>query len=252
MSEYTYSAHALPTPVTAPSTSQQELDALQERYAALRLEALLTAPHAFGSTHALESAFTPEEWRGKIWREDAVVLVCVARPPGAPAFDSDNQKEALLDSQSTWVGSAIMRGPLPGSEYELQTSEGAPPLFGSDAEETKWHMTAVFASAAHRGCGIGKMLIQKGKEYSLGRTAGLRGPSKARFRVMIHPDNFVVVALYSKSGFVDAGRTTGQEAYRANGDLDGWDKKYHSLSDEMKVYWTTANVAIVMEWVGQI
>jgi GNAT superfamily N-acetyltransferase len=221
------------------------------RYAALRLEALLTSPKAFASTHAIESKFTTEDWADRVWREDAVVLVCVAHP----VTPQSNEGSGIFDGE--WVGSAILRGPIPGHEYALQPDSGAP-LFGSDDVETKWQMTAVFASATHRGRGLGKMLIQAGKDYAMAHTSDLRSglvspqPAKVRLRVLIHPDNLVVLSLYSATGFVDVGRTTGQEAYRTNGDLSSWDLKLKTLTDELKVYWKTAKVAVVMEWSGEI
>ncbi|KAJ7505862.1 hypothetical protein B0H11DRAFT_1976461 [Mycena galericulata] len=248
---FTYSTHALPCPATSPFPPP-DFSFLAQKYAAARLEALLTAPNAFGSTHAIESKFTPEEWEARIWRHDVVVLVCVAQPAslepmkGASPFEGE------------WVGTAILRGPLPANEYALLPEADALGTDNTEAE-TKWQMTAVFASVAHRGCGIGKMLIRAGKDYALAQTPNLRlglrlasqGPLKVRLRVMIHPDNLVVLSLYSKTGFVDAGRATGQEAYRTNGDFSMWALKLQSLTDEMKVYWTTARVAVVMEWLGE-
>ncbi|KAJ7119815.1 hypothetical protein C8R44DRAFT_788895 [Mycena epipterygia] len=243
MPQYTYSIHALPSPKTS-SSPPADFAWLAEKYTALRLEALLTSPKAFGSTHAIERKFTPAEWGECIWRDDAVVLVCVAhsvsQEEGEPV-----QASALAGD---WVGSAILRGPLSADEYALPLDSGAPP-FGSDDEETRWQMTAVFASAAHRGHGLGKMLIQAGKDYAMKH---LLGPARVRLRVMIHPDNLTVLALYSATGFVDAGRTTGQEAYRTNGDLSSWDLKLNTLTDEEKVLWTTARVAVVMEWLSDI
>ncbi|KAF7365632.1 N-acetyltransferase domain-containing protein [Mycena venus] len=246
--QYTYSTHALPSPRTTASPPPN-FPSITRRYAALRLEALLTSPKAFGSTHAIESNFTPEEWANKIWRDDAVVLVCVAHP--AAESDHNSGEAPTLDGE--WVGSAILRGPIPGNDYALPPDSGAPP-FGSDDTETKWQMTAVFASAAHRGRGLGKLLIQAGKDYAMVQTPGLiiQRPAKARLRVLIHPDNLAVLSLYSGTGFVDVARTTGQEAYRTNGDLSSWDLKLQSLTDDLKVHWKTAKVAVVMEWLGEV
>lgn len=245
--EFTYSAHPLPCP-RASTSPPSNFPVLAQRYAAARLEALLTAPHAFGSTYAIESTFTPEEWGARIWRDDAVVLV-VAATPTRPAPGSVSP----LDGE--WVGTAILRGPLSACDYALR-HEGEAPAEDeaeedTDTDTTNWQMTAVFASAAHRGRGIGKMLVQAGKDYALAQARSM-GKSKVRLRVIIHPDNLVVLSLYSKAGFVDAGRTTGKEAYRTNGDLASWGLKLASLSDEMKVYWTTAREGVVMEWSGQV
>ncbi|KAJ7776809.1 hypothetical protein DFH07DRAFT_797896 [Mycena maculata] len=239
MPQFTYSTHTLPCPRTTPSPPP-DLAVIAQKYATARLEALLASPNAFASTHAIESIFTPEEWAKKIWREDAVVLVCVARP---------DFEVGPLDGE--WVGCAILRGPLPAREYALPP-EAAAPAAGRDDAETKWQMTGVFVSVAHRGRGIGKMLIQAGKDYAVAQTQADPPLSRVRLRVMIHPDNLLVLSLYSKAGFVDAGgRATGQEAYRTNGDESLFALKLNSLSEEMKMYWTTARVAIVLEWLGE-
>ncbi|KAJ7119827.1 hypothetical protein C8R44DRAFT_788919 [Mycena epipterygia] len=243
--QYKYSTHALPSPRTSTSPPADFIW-LAQKYATLRLEALLTSPNAFASTHAIESQFTAAEWGERIWRDDAVVLVCVAH-----LVPQDAESEQASPLAGNWVGSAILRGPLPAEEYALAPESGAPPI-GSDDEETRWQMTAVFASAAHRGHRLGKMLIQAGKDYAMVQTAKLLAPAKVRLRVMIHPDNLAVLALYSGTGFVDAGRGTGQEAYRTNGDLASWDLKLKSLTDVLKVYWTTQRVAVVMEWLSDL
>ncbi|KAJ7051763.1 hypothetical protein C8F01DRAFT_1174019 [Mycena amicta] len=223
--QYTYSTVALPCPRTA-SSPPSDFPVLAQRYAALRLEALATAPNAFASTHAIESLLTPEQWGSKIWREDAVVLVCIAHPAGEPASNS------AIDG--TWVGSAILRGPMSLDDYTLPPESKAPQP-GDDTEETRWQMTAVFASAAHRGRGLGKLLIQAAKEYAVAhtRTSTAR---RVRLRAMIHPDNTVVLGLYTGVGFTDVARATGKEAYRTNGDVAQW----------------TALVAIVLEWLEEV
>ncbi|KAJ7119832.1 hypothetical protein C8R44DRAFT_569005, partial [Mycena epipterygia] len=185
-----------------------------QKYAALRLEALLISPNAFGSTHSIESTFTPAEWGERIWREDAVVLVCVAN---LVSQDGEPVKASALAGD--WVGSAILRGPLSAEEYELPPESGALPADSGDGE-TRWQMSAFFVSTAHRGSGLGKTLLQAGKDYVMrhAATMGPRWPAKVKLRALISPDNLEVLALYSAAGFVAAGRVTGKEAYRTNGD----------------------------------
>ncbi len=45
------------------------------RYRDIRLASLLDTPDAFGSTHAREQAFTPDEWRARLERPGFVTLV---------------------------------------------------------------------------------------------------------------------------------------------------------------------------------
>ncbi|KAK7050526.1 N-acetyltransferase domain-containing protein [Favolaschia claudopus] len=239
--QYAYSTQALPSPRTSRSPPPN-IESIADCYATLRLEALQAFPNAFGSSYAIESTFTPDEWVSRVWRDDAVVLVCIAHP-------------SIASLEGQWVGSAILRGPMPGHEYALPPQSGAPP-FGSDDTETKWQMTAVYASASHRGRGIGKMLVQAAKDYakSHSHTSSELGPppTKLRIRAIIHPDNLKVLSLYESAGFVDVARINGKEAYRTNGDSAFWEMKLQTLSEEMKVYWSTAYVGVVLEWKGEI
>ncbi|KAJ6624371.1 hypothetical protein B0H10DRAFT_2006947, partial [Mycena sp. CBHHK59/15] len=209
-----------------------------------------TSPGAFPSSHAIESKFTPQQWCKRVWRDDAVVLVCVAHPLSSVSEPISDATTEGGDGvfEGTWVGIATMRGPIPASEYALPAEAGAP---------TKWQMTAVFASAGHRGQGVGKKLIQAAKDYALAQTMDPRlglvsAPVKVRFRVLIHPNNLPVIKLYAGAGFVDAGRATGKEAYRTNGDLASWVLKLDTLNDEEKVYWSTQRVAVALEWTNEV
>ncbi|KAF7317381.1 N-acetyltransferase domain-containing protein [Mycena chlorophos] len=238
-----YTPLALPSPRTHP-TRPADLAAIAQRYATFRIEALTTSPKAFGSTLALETGFTAEQWAAKIWRADAVVIVCVAHPRDV----APNASSAAC----IWVASAILRGPMSVEEYRLSPAS-TDVVLGTDEDETRWQMTAVFASAAHRGRGLGKLLIQGAKDHALAYTSSRTQSSstqRVRVRALVHPDNATVLGLYAKMGFVDVARTTGKEAYRTNGDVAEWERKLESLSDEMKGFWTEFLGAIVLEWVG--
>ncbi|KAK7001823.1 N-acetyltransferase domain-containing protein [Favolaschia claudopus] len=257
--QYAYSTQALPSPRTS-SSPPPNIESIANHYATLRLEGLQTFPNAFGSSYAIESTFTLAEWVSRFWRDDAVVLVCIAHPvSGSDSNTSTSAAAAQSSLEGEWVGSAILRGPMPAHEYALPPQSGAPP-FGSDDTETKWQMTAVYASASHRGRGIGKMLVQAAKDFAKSHShtslqpglAILPRPTKLRIRAIIHPDNLKVLSLYEGAGFVDVGRINGKEAYRTNGDSAFWEMKLQTLSEEMKVYWSTAYVGVVLEWKGEI
>ncbi|KAJ7456102.1 hypothetical protein FB451DRAFT_1048425 [Mycena latifolia] len=237
---YTYSTHALPSPRTHASRPTS-LAALALKYTALRLEALRTSPHAYASTDAIESTFTADEWAARIWRDDAVVLVCVAHP--IPLSQSPDAADPLAGA---WAASAILRGPLPLAAYALPPASGAPPR-GADDAESKWQMTALFAAPAHRGRGLAKMLVRAGKDYARSHSPGR---ARVRMRVGVHPDTLAVIALYTAAGFAAAGRATGLEAFRTNGDMGAWAVKAAGLSEDERVMWTTKRVAVCLEWVG--
>lgn len=230
----TYRIYPLPSP-NSSTTKPPHLSALARKYAALRFDALLTSPDAYASTHAMESELTQEDWENRIWRKGAVILVCIPEP-GASFRDEEDNGEALLDRE--WVGSTVILGPIPTSSYEL-SPESLGPVVGSDEEETKWQMSGLYTSPKHRGKGLAKMIIRAATDY-----AKKHSPSVplVRVRIMIKPTNEVVKSLYSRLGFVEAGRCMGVEAVKANGD----DRFVEALVKEFPDSMTT-RVVMVME-----
>lgn len=187
------------------SGSDPEIQFLAGKYAALRLQALTISPGAFGSTFQLESAYPPSLWVSRLKRPNVHTFIAVAYPS---SFTEEQQTIYAGD----FVGSMVMRGPLPKEKYELLLSEGAE--IGSDDEETKWHLTALYNSSEHRRKGIAKMLINSAVDF-----ATQEGEEKrSRVRLMLHPRNIIVKSLYLAMGFADAGKCTFIEAMIANGD----------------------------------
>jgi len=196
---------------------------LATKFSALRLSALTVSAAAFSSTFEIESAFSTLTWIERLSRPDLNTFIAVAYAPGTPL------SQQTIDI-GEWVGSATLIGPYPKSIYEIPESGG--PKSKDDAVETKWQMTSVYNSPAHRGKGVANMLIAAAIDYAI-----LASKKKGmRMRIMIHPDNAVVKTMYKKIGFVDAGNCTLVEAYMSNGDgnlvpADGGashPEKYHS------------------------
>ncbi|KUJ22441.1 uncharacterized protein LY89DRAFT_680588 [Mollisia scopiformis] len=202
MSSYTYKIHHLPT------SDATLLPFLAGKFASLRLSALTVSATAFSSTFEIESAFTSSQWINRLKRPLVHTFVAVAYGAGTPP------EQQTIDA-GDWIGSATLLGPFPKEMYELKESGG--PVIGNDEVETRWQMTAVYNSPAHRGKGIAKMLISGASEYAALQSGQGRS---TRIRIMIHPNNVVVKKLYYDLGFVDAGSTTLAEAYFSNGDTD--------------------------------
>ena len=223
-SEYTYASYPLPSPASSP-VPPPNFPLLVQKYKSLRLEALLTSASAYGSTHEIESAFTTAEWEERVWREGVVMLVCVAKPvrDGDGVEREVTESDELGDLEGDWVGTTTFLGPIPKASYQLPPESGGPEI-GSDEEETRWHMTGLYTSPKHRRKGLAKMIIKSAMAYARNYTLSLSSPSRSsgtknvRLRMMIRPDNTTVVSLYAAIGFVDAGRCTGTEAFKANGD----------------------------------
>ncbi|KZP26202.1 hypothetical protein FIBSPDRAFT_661086, partial [Athelia psychrophila] len=179
-----------------------------KRYSELRLAILLSSPSAFGSSHAMESIFTQEQWQQRVWRNGVTVFVCIARPVASETAEVPE----LGEFDGEWVGAATVFGPVPKDDYQLVPESGSPEA-GADDEETKWQMTGLFTSPEHRGKGLAKRLIEGAKAY-----AGIQTPDRFRMRIIAHPENLMVVTLYSRLGFVYVARVTGTEAFTTNGD----------------------------------
>lgn len=77
-------------------------------------------------------------------------------------------------------------------------------------------MTAVFNAPEHRGKGIAKLLVLG----AMGYVTEMSASKASRLRIMIKPTNALVKTMYSRLGFVDAGKMTLAEAYNANMETD--------------------------------
>lgn len=212
-----YSVHRIiPTSPSFPK--------LASLFSELRLRALIASPVSFSSTYELESTFTPKEWQARLSRPGVHIFVAVAYPPNTPA-----EKQTIENGE--WVGKVTLLGPTIKDVYELPESGGPTPA--SDEEETKWQMTALYSEPAHRGKGLGKKIIESALQFARSYSASshdaemngtansfqsARKAKQIRARIMIHPDNTVVVKMYQDLGFVDAGKCTLREAYVTNGD----------------------------------
>jgi ribosomal protein S18 acetylase RimI-like enzyme len=197
---HVYKIHRLPL------SDRSLLPVLAEKFASLRLSALLGSASAFSSTYEIEAGFTVQDWIERLERPLVHNFIAVAYEPGSES------KQQTIDG-GDWVGSATLLGSYPKSSYILSDSGGPEP--GEDDVESKWQMTAVYNSPEHRGKGIAKMLIQSAVEFA--SKEGGNG-QRCRTRIMIHPNNVVVKSLYSRLGFVDAGLCTLAEAFLSNGD----------------------------------
>ena len=221
---YRYATYPLPSAVTL-SAPPANFSSLIQKYVSLRLQALLTSPHAFGSSHAIESAFTTAEWEKRVWRMGFTALVCVAEPVcDGDGYEQRTTSDGLGDLEGEWVGTATLLGPISKASYELPPEAGGPEI-GSDEQETRWHMTGLYIAPDHRGSGLAKMIIgfaaafAKDHTLSLYRSLPSAGrPKNIRLRLMTRPDNDVMISLCSALGFVNAGRANIVEIFKANGE----------------------------------
>lgn len=227
---YTYRVHRIP--VNDPAT----LPFLAGKYSAIRLAALTTEVNSFSSTFERESTLTASQWIERLQRPLVHNFVAVAYPIDTPLSSQ------ILES-GDWIGCGVLIGPTPRSKFQLLDSGGS--AVGPDETESKWHMTCVYNSPAHRGRGIAKNLIRAALDFS---EQGLEVGNRSRVRIMADPSKTLLKALYAGLGFTDNGKTTLAEAYVANGQsellpADGGSsnpEKYHSRR------------GIIMEWISEV
>ncbi|EPE33437.1 hypothetical protein GLAREA_06450 [Glarea lozoyensis ATCC 20868] len=149
--------HTLPTSPSDPLTPF-----LLGKYVSLRLNALLTSPSSFASTHALESMHPYSYWSTRLSSPTTTILVAVSYPPYTPPYLQ------TLD-RGDFIGMTTLLGPTPSSTYSIPLS-GFLPL--PDSQETKWHMCAVYLDPLYRGQGIGKLLVNFAVQFAVARSQG--------------------------------------------------------------------------------
>ena len=214
------------------------LDALATKFRNFKLDALQRAPEAFSAEFNAESQLPHSVWLSRIIEPGTTTLVCVAtatdKHTDGDASTPDNERlKALLEGE--WTGTFTLIGPIPREDYLFPKSGQPEP--GLEGFETRWQLTSLFTLPKFRGLGIARRLteaaIQFGQHTSnkLGSATGR--VVQTRVRLIVHPKNLGVVAMYEKFGFTDSARMTVAEACIANraGDMipaDADPEKWHS------------------------
>ena len=207
-------AHSIPTPQPLTYTYKTyllpphspHLPFLTGKFSALSLRALSTDPASFGMSYSTECTFTPAVWTTRIIRPNIQIFICVAHPSDLPLSQQSIE-------HGDWIGMVTQIGSTGKSEFWIRDA-GAPEPLG-DAEETKWHQTALWIEPAHRGKGVAKLLIEVGVDYAKRSLVGsLR---QARIRAFTGPSNEGSMGLYASRGFPAVGKCTITEAVVANG-----------------------------------
>lgn len=209
------------------------------KYSHLKLKGLRQNPGAFSSTVASEQGLSDEEKLARISREDRTIFVVEEEKQGG----DDN-----VEGEGVWAGQVVLVGPMTRQEYlapfgEMRSEAGDASELdrGDDAAQRKfWHLTALYVDVDHRSRGLANMLcdaaysyIRQHKDETLakaGRQGGQNdGEAKAAeseaksthtLRIIIKPDNLVVVKMYERMGFhiMEDRRATLAEAIRCSGE----------------------------------
>ena len=149
-----------------------------EKYVALRLLGLKTDPQSFGSTYEASLLLTEADWRARIDSIDKATFI---------ACNSDDE----------WVGTMIIVSP--------EALITAPPHWtmpSNVSAGTRVYMViGTWVHLEHRRKGIGRMLMERGREWIRHRQQekAMVGPSRLALQVYSH--NVEAMKLYSGAGF---------------------------------------------------
>lgn len=206
-----------------------EINSYAQKFKTLRLSALSSSPSSFSSTYEVESQHFDQWWKDRLLAVGRETFVCVACPEGQ-----------MNDGEGEWVGQVTLLGPGTQSNWGLPKEADQPKLLPDEVQE-KWQMLSLFTLSTYRGRGTGKRLCQAALQWLLESETRLEEGNEheiareVQVRIMIKPENTLVLKMYQDLGFVDYGRCTLAEALKANGDGDmipvgGDDEKFHRRS----------------------
>ena len=133
------------TPLVPPSPLPTDV---VQKFKALRLDALRSAPPFFSSEYSYEAEFSDAEWIDIICHPFHHVLVCekIKAEEIQDCGQGDPRNAALHGHE--WVGMLILCGPLSKDQYMLLKHQHA--LIGRDDEETRWHLVGLYIQSSHR------------------------------------------------------------------------------------------------------
>ncbi|TKY88268.1 hypothetical protein EX895_002978 [Sporisorium graminicola] len=187
--------------ITDASLSDVQRSEYAQKYTDLRIAGLERSPHAFSTTVAIESQLTSDKRLARLQELQKTILICVNQ-------DTDE-----------WAGQVTLIGPLTRSEYDLSfqilpgTESATSPSLADESNGAYWHMTALYVDDHIRGRGLARLLCEECFRYI----------GKGQLRIIIKPDNMVVIEMYKRMGFeVLIGHAALIEAIHAS--RDGFDK----------------------------
>ena len=215
--------HVLPNPA-----SEEDI----ARYIEIRLSSLLTNPEAFGSSYKRESAFTLDQWHGRVNSVGGITLVVSDPGSSVPTTSFPDELPMKMPQETNWMGTLKVLSPEMLSS--LPGNFGYPPDI-ADAENAGeaevWILVAMWVRPTCRVRGVGRDLVEKAlevvrnskpttnaaspmnesgpREIGSDRGGGLetqesqeiRRPKERIILLQVEGDNFPARKLYEKAGF---------------------------------------------------
>ncbi len=202
---------------------------LLQRFKALRLDALSSAPASFVSNHKHEQTFTNTEWETRITDHFRHHLICI-KSDHTEVGDNDRQSLDPASDEGKWVGMFTLLGPLTREQYDVVQGNECPPL-GNDAEETRWHLTGLFLKSEDRGEEAAIAVHEAILDYLRTRTdellktvldarTGLERPTRARVAGTRPSQDPLLTELYMSLGAREVGWVGSAEAFRVVGNSE--------------------------------
>lgn len=191
----------------------------------LRLEALRADPPAYLSTFEREQEFSNAQWNEQILDPFRNYLICHT------SLRSDRSTKDKITTtaegwaeEEDWLGMLLLSGPYQKADY------GATPLLantalGSDDEETRWHLSALYLQSGSRcdestiaiheaTLGYLRLWTDKHLDTVFDEATGLERPKRARLAGLLPTENYQLSALYEALAGKPVGwadRTLGQK-----------------------------------------
>lgn len=194
-----------------------------QRYADLRISGLEQSPHAFSTTIEVEKQMETHAGLRRLQEPQKTIFVCV------------NQET------DDWVGQVTLIGPLNRSEYDASfqvlpgSDSSRSPSLQDDPRGAYWHMTALYVDDRMRGRGLARLLCEECFAFI----------GSGQLRILIKPDNAVVVQMYKRMGFeVLSEKTTLFEAIHAS--RDGFDRLPHNAASS-PLYTTRTGLVMIKQ-----
>ena len=148
--------HAIPNPASEEDIAQ---------YIEIRLSSLLTNPEAFGSSYKRESAFTLDQWHGRVNSVGGITLVASDPISSVPTTSFPDELPVRMPQETNWMGTLKVLSPEMLSS--LPGNFGYPPDI-ADAENAGeaevWVLVAMWVRPTCHGRGVGRDLVEKALE----------------------------------------------------------------------------------------
>lgn len=201
---------------------------LLQRFKALRLDALISAPTSFVSNYGHEQSFTDNEWVVRITDPSRHHLICTRLAHGKVGGNDRQPMNPTLDD-AEWVGMFTLLGPLTREHYNFQGRQG--PSLGNDAEETRWHLVGLYVKSEDRCKEVAIAIHEAVLEYVrtstdelletvLDARTGIEKSKRARVAGSKPSPDSLLADLYTSLGGYEIGWARRAEALRIAGNAE--------------------------------